>query len=79
MFSREGEGQHTTDHFRVGRNSLDIFSPVRDGEETSNRSFTALPSTCTICTLLFQSLDFLKFLMSLMLTKAALSIYLSTH
>ncbi len=34
VFSREGEGQHTTDHFRVGRNSLDIFSPVRDGEET---------------------------------------------
>lgn len=30
VFSREGEGQHTTDHFRVGRNSLDIFSPVRD-------------------------------------------------
>uniref|UniRef100_A0A8C1EVR8 NEDD1 gamma-tubulin ring complex targeting factor n=1 Tax=Cyprinus carpio carpio TaxID=630221 RepID=A0A8C1EVR8_CYPCA len=30
VFSREGEGQHTTDRFRVGRNSLDIFSPVRD-------------------------------------------------
>jgi len=40
MFSREAEGQHGTDRFTVGRNSLDIFSPVRDGEGT----FTALAS-----------------------------------
>ncbi|KAA0701477.1 Protein NEDD1 [Triplophysa tibetana] len=30
VFSREGEGQQSTDRFRAGRNSLDIFSPVRD-------------------------------------------------
>ncbi|XP_016403604.1 protein NEDD1-like, partial [Sinocyclocheilus rhinocerous] len=44
VFSREGEGQHSTDRFRVGRNSLDIFSPVRDGEETFP---TALSQFCT--------------------------------
>lgn len=32
VFSREAEGQHSSDKFRVARNSLDIFSPVRDGE-----------------------------------------------
>lgn len=33
MFSREGEGQNSTEKFsKVGRNSLDIFSPVREGE-----------------------------------------------
>lgn len=32
VFFREPEGQHSSDKFRVGRNSLDIFSPVRDGE-----------------------------------------------
>ncbi|TRY56154.1 hypothetical protein DNTS_015271 [Danionella cerebrum] len=30
VFSRETEGQHNSDLFRVGRNSLDIFSPVRE-------------------------------------------------
>ncbi|KAI5105378.1 protein NEDD1 [Silurus meridionalis] len=30
VFFREPEGQHSSDKFRVGRNSLDIFSPVRD-------------------------------------------------
>ncbi|KAM9572170.1 protein NEDD1-like isoform 3-T3 [Salvelinus alpinus] len=31
MFSREGEGQNSTEKFsKVGRNSLDIFSPVRE-------------------------------------------------
>ncbi|MCI4380195.1 hypothetical protein PGIGA_G00237070 [Pangasianodon gigas] len=30
VFLREAEGQHSSDKFRVGRNSLDIFSPVRD-------------------------------------------------
>ncbi|XP_062856095.1 protein NEDD1 [Trichomycterus rosablanca] len=30
VFFREAEGQHSSDKFRMGRNSLDIFSPVRD-------------------------------------------------
>ncbi|KAM9471122.1 protein NEDD1 isoform 1-T1 [Clarias gariepinus] len=30
VFFREPEGQHSSEKFRVGRNSLDIFSPVRD-------------------------------------------------
>ncbi|XP_007238149.2 protein NEDD1 [Astyanax mexicanus] len=30
LFFREAEGQHGSDKFKVGRNSLDIFSPVRD-------------------------------------------------
>ncbi|XP_010882091.1 protein NEDD1 isoform X2 [Esox lucius] len=30
MFSREGEGQQSMEKFKVGRNSLDIFSPVRE-------------------------------------------------
>ncbi|XP_066505335.1 protein NEDD1 isoform X2 [Hoplias malabaricus] len=30
VFFREAEGQHSSDKYRVGRNSLDIFSPVRD-------------------------------------------------
>ncbi|KAJ8002966.1 hypothetical protein DPEC_G00164440 [Dallia pectoralis] len=30
MFSREGEGQNNMEKFKVGRNSLDIFSPVRE-------------------------------------------------
>ncbi|TSK28085.1 Protein NEDD1 [Bagarius yarrelli] len=30
VFLREAEGQHSTDKVRVCRNSLDIFSPVRD-------------------------------------------------
>ena len=39
-FSREADGQHSTDALfsmdkvaRVGRASLDIFSPIREGEE----------------------------------------------
>lgn len=32
VFCRESQGQHSSDKVRVGRNSLDIFSPVRDGE-----------------------------------------------
>ncbi|CAB1323027.1 unnamed protein product [Coregonus sp. 'balchen'] len=35
MFSREGEGQNSTEKFsKVGRNSLDIFSPVREDYKT---------------------------------------------
>ncbi|XP_053487103.1 protein NEDD1 isoform X3 [Ictalurus furcatus] len=30
VFCRESQGQHSSDRVRVGRNSLDIFSPVRD-------------------------------------------------
>ncbi|XP_026991565.1 protein NEDD1 isoform X1 [Tachysurus fulvidraco] len=30
VFLREAEGQQSSEKFRVGRNSLDIFSPVRD-------------------------------------------------
>ncbi|KAF4091186.1 hypothetical protein AMELA_G00034120 [Ameiurus melas] len=30
VFFRESQGQHSSDKVRVGRNSLDIFSPVRD-------------------------------------------------
>uniref|UniRef100_A0AAR2KGC5 Anaphase-promoting complex subunit 4-like WD40 domain-containing protein n=1 Tax=Pygocentrus nattereri TaxID=42514 RepID=A0AAR2KGC5_PYGNA len=30
VFFRETEGQHSSDKYKVGRNSLDIFSPVRD-------------------------------------------------
>ncbi|XP_017330280.2 protein NEDD1 isoform X3 [Ictalurus punctatus] len=30
VFCRESQGQHSSDKVRVGRNSLDIFSPVRD-------------------------------------------------
>ncbi|KAL6480516.1 hypothetical protein MHYP_G00115490 [Metynnis hypsauchen] len=30
VFFREAEGQHSSDRYKVGRNSLDIFSPVRD-------------------------------------------------
>lgn len=48
MFSREAEGQHCTDRFTVGRNSLDIFSPVRDGEGTFH-SF-GLYLMCTLTT-----------------------------
>lgn len=39
MFFREAEGQHSSEKFRVGRNSLDIFSPVRDGERILLQSF----------------------------------------
>ncbi|XP_030621717.1 protein NEDD1 [Chanos chanos] len=30
VFGRDGEVQHSAEKFRVGRNSLDIFSPLRD-------------------------------------------------
>ncbi|XP_026869707.2 protein NEDD1 isoform X2 [Electrophorus electricus] len=41
VFFREAEGQHSSDRYRVGRNSLDIFSPVRDdykGQRLSDAS-----------------------------------------
>lgn len=68
----------TSESAETAWTSFHLYEMVRKLFQPLFHMYYTLPSTCTICTLLFQSLDFLKFLTSIMLTKAA-SICLSIH